>query len=67
MNEHEHISHQAYNASRGERMNRLDNTEPIGYSDSGYSDTSATVTVFAIPKPFVNENLLLTVTNYCLQ
>ena len=22
----EHISHQAYNASRGERMNRLDNT-----------------------------------------
>ena len=26
------------------------NTEPIGYSDTGYSDKSATVTVLTIPK-----------------
>ena len=25
-------------------------TEPIGYSDTGYSDKSVTVTVFAVPK-----------------
>ena len=42
------------------------NTEPIGYSDTGYSDTLDKVTVLAILKPFVAKNTLLIVTKYCL-
>ena len=44
--------------------NSLLHTGPPGYSDTAYSETLATVTVLAIPKPYthVNENPLLMVT-----